>query len=300
MKVGLGIAVGSAVATAVEVPFVSAVGQEKDRQISELRGQLESLQNQQQERVVSLQDKLSRLEVSNDALRADLTNFTGLVTLATDEATTLEAALELIIPTDSNGPGAKTAGAIYFIDGQLTGEYGTSGMMYMNGPFVPPGLQGTLTVEGITYPHGSPDHAVTAGTHYQYPMNLRYFWKYGISALQDYASTTYGSKFEDLTAKDQTQVLTDLWNNKPLYFNGIVPSDFVYELFFMAWSGFLTDPLYGGNRGLVGWDLVGFNGTNMGNFYGEGHSPLELALSATPVPLKPASLAQFQQSTPIL
>src|SRR6202035_5772642 len=96
----------------------------------------------------------------------------------------------------------------------------------------------------------------------------------------------------------RAKVLQDLFNNKPKSFNGIQPFDLVYELFFMVWSGFLMDPIYGGNRGMVGWSYVGFNGTNTGNFYGEGRTLKELMVSTTPVKLQPASLAQFQKGSP--
>ena len=90
--------------------------------------------------------------------------------------------------------------------------------------------------------------------------------------------------------------MTDLADNKPTSFNDIVPSDFFNEVFFMTWCGFLMDPLYGGNQGMVGWELIGFNGVNMGNFYGEGHTTKQLMVATTPTRLKPASLAQFQQA----
>jgi hypothetical protein len=58
------------------------------------------------------------------------------------------------------------------------------------------------------------------------------------------------------------------------------------------------DPLYGGNRGMVGWTYTGFNGVNQGNFYGEGHTVQELMVATTPTRLQPASLAQFQKGSP--
>ena len=299
LKFGLAIAGGAAVASAVEVPFYSNQGYQKDQQIASLQGQLDSLQ-QQQNQVTTLKAQVSQLTSSSQSVQTELTTMTGFLRLGLEEQTLLEAIVETIIPTDSNGPGAKEAGVIYFIDRQLASDYGTSGVMYMEGPFVLSGQSGPITVGGVTYPKGTPVQSLPAGTRYQYAMDMRYFWKWGLAALQSYASSAYGANFEQLSAADQAQVLKDVWSNTPNYFNGIVPSDFAWELFFMTWCGFLMDPLYGGNRNMVGWNLVGFNGTNMGDFYGEGHSPLELALSSTPVPLKPASLAQFQQQWPVL
>ena len=64
----------------------------------------------------------------------------------------------------------------------------------------------------------------------------------------------------------------------------------------MTWAGFLMDPMYGGNRGMVGWTLTASPGVNNGNFYGEGLTTKELMVATTPTILKPVSLAQFQQS----
>ena len=134
----------------------------------------------------------------------------------------------------------------------------------------------------------------TAGTVYQYGIRLRDFWRYGLQAFETYCNSAYGGNFETLSSANQVKALTDLYNNVPTSFNDITPSDFFNEAFFMAWCGFLMDPLYAGNQGMVGWLLTGFNGTNQGNFYGEGHTTAELMVATTPTRLMPASLAQFQ------
>jgi gluconate 2-dehydrogenase gamma chain len=297
LKIGLGVAVGGALASAVEIPIYSNLDSQKDQKITSLQAQLASLQEGQ---VASLQSQVAQLTTQAADLQTEIDTTTGFVRLGVDEQTLLEAIVETIIPTDSNGPGAKEAGVIYFIDRQLASDYGTSGIMYMQGPFFLSGQQGPITVGGTTYAHGTPVQSLPAGTHYQYAMEMRYFWKWGLAALQAYANSAYGRNYQTLSAADQVQVLKDVWANTPTSFDGIVPVDFAWELFFMTWSGFLTDPLYGGNRNMVGWSLVAFNGTNQGDFYGEGHTPLELALSSTPVPLQPASLAQFQQQQEVL
>src|SRR5207342_1073636 len=45
------------------------------------------------------------------------------------------AAAERLIPKDDNGPGATDAGVVYFIDRQLSSEYGMVGKRYEQGPF---------------------------------------------------------------------------------------------------------------------------------------------------------------------
>jgi len=212
------------------------------------------------------------------------------------EQVVVEAMAETIIPTDSNGPGAKEAGAVYFIDRQLASDYGKNGNMYNRGPFVMAGMNGPITAnnlagQSVTYSGGSMITAPTAGTKYQYGVLFRDFWRYGVQALETYSNSVYGGNFEKLSAANQVAALTDLANNKPTGFNGIVPSDFFNEVFFTTWCGFLMDPLWGGNQGMVGWELTGFNGVNMGNFYGEGMTTKQLMVSTTPTRLKPASLA---------
>jgi hypothetical protein len=290
LKFGAGVTA----ATVVEIPFLGNMFSQ-DRQISSLKSELNGLQSQASQ-FKQLQDEISQANAHSQSAQTQLASQQVLLYLSLDEATVIEAAAETIIPSDGNGPGAKEAGVIYFIDRQLASDYGTCGTMYMRGPFFLSGQSGPVTVNGQTYAHGTPMQRLTAGSRYQYAMNLRYFWYYGIKALQDYSISAYGAQFQELSSSQQSQVLMDLWNNKPSSFNAIVPEDFAYELFFMVWSGFLTDPLYGGNFGMVGWEYVGFNGANQGDFYGEGQSQLALAQASSPTRLKPASLAQFQQA----
>jgi hypothetical protein len=212
----------------------------------------------------------------------------------------VEAIAATIIPTDSNGPGATEAGVVYFIDGQLSSKYGWGGHMYMQGPFVQHDVTTPVTVNGVTFPGGTIATIPDDGMRYQYNMDLRSFWKYGLNALETYANAAYGGNFETLSAANQLTCLQDLYNNKPTYgtdtsqFGEVLPADFFYELYFMTYSGFLMDPMYGGNRGMVGWLLTAFNGVNQGNFYGEGFTTRQLMLATTPTPLRPASLGQFQ------
>jgi peptidoglycan hydrolase CwlO-like protein len=249
-------------------------------QITSLSGQVTSANGQ----ISSLQTALSG---TSDAL----------ATLGSQEAAAIEAAIETLIPTDSNGPGGKEAGALFFIDRQLAGEYGKTGNMYTPGPYVLPGSKGPITVGGITYTGGTMGGPLSAGYGYQYSMNFRTFWRYGVLALESYSTSAYGGAFETLSPTVRAQVLTDLANNKPTSFNSIIPADFFSELFFMCWCGYLMDPMHGGNRGMVGWSLVGFNGTNTGNFYGEGNSVKDLMVATTPTKLQPANLAQFQAAS---
>lgn len=282
LKLGLAAAASAAAASGIEIPLFA---------------------NQNS----SLQTQLNNANTQISKLQTRVNNVVGFVSLSVTEQSLLEAIVETIIPSDSNGPGAKEAGAIYFIDRQLAGDYGQSANMFMDGPFVLPGQTGSFNVPGrdiynlsnltpvsLSYA-GTPSPRVGAGTNYQYPLNLREFWRVGLIALQAYANSAYGANFEKLTSANQLQLLLDLWSNKPTSFSNIKPSDFAYELTFMTWAGFLMDPIYGGNQNMVGWTYTGYNGVNFGNFYGEGLDQKSLMVATTPTRLKPASLAQYQQ-----
>ena len=285
IKTGV-IAVGGAAAlAAVGIPVLAPLVADKNKEVEKLEAQLNSA-NQQ----------ISSANQNVSALQSTLQTQTGFLTLSSQEQAAVEAIAETIIPTDSSGPGANEAGVVFFIDRQLAQDYGRSGNMFMQGPFVQAGQSSPITVNGVTYSAGSPNVRVGAGTRYQYYLNLREFWRVGLAALEAYSNQVYSGNFENLTSTQQSQVLQDLWNNIPTNFGEIVPEDFAYELFSMTWAGFLMDPLYGGNAGMVGWEYVGFNGTNTGNFYGEGHSDTEIMVSPTAIKLKPASLGQFQSA----
>ena len=178
-------------------------------------------------------------------------------------------------------------------------------------PISYPGASRTYAAGGTNY---TVNYGVTAsprvgsGINYQYPLNMREFWRVSLAALQAYSNKYYSGNYQSLSSANQLQLLKDLWSNAPKTktnpsppaddltgFSNIQASDFAYELTFMTWAGFLMDPIYGGNKDMVGWDYVGFNGVNFGDFYGEGLSQKTLMVASSPTKLKPASLAQYQQ-----
>jgi gluconate 2-dehydrogenase gamma chain len=263
--------------------------------LTSANGQVTSLQSA----VSSASSQVTTLENEVTSLQSTIAQTMVFQTLSLTEQPLVAAIAETLIPTDSNGAGAKEAGVVYFIDHQLNSVYGTGGAMYMQGPFIEANLTTPVTVNGATYSGGTLVAGLDAGMRYQYPMTPRQYWRDGLLAIEAYANSAYGGNFETLSAANQVACLTDIYNNKltTASFNNIIPQEFFYEVFFMTWSGFLMDPMYGGNQGLVGWTLTGFNGTNTGNFYNEGYSPKQIMLMTTPLILKPASLGQLQQAS---
>jgi gluconate 2-dehydrogenase gamma chain len=239
-------AVGVGIASAVEIPALSNMLtgenidlQQAQTQLKEANDKIDQLNSQLQQDT----SQINNLQSQVSSLQSQQASANGIKEISINEQKIVEAIVETIIPSDSNGPGAKEAGVIYFIDKQLSSDYGNNARMYMRSPFVQSGTAGPLTVDGITYTEGTPDVPWQAATKYQYNMTLRNFWRYGLEALQNYTNSILGKNFEDLSESDRVQMLNNLYDNKPTDFNGIVPKDFFQEVIFMTWSGFFMDPM---------------------------------------------------------
>jgi gluconate 2-dehydrogenase gamma chain len=121
--------------------------------------------------------------------------------------------------------------------------------------------------------------------------------------LQDYCQAAKGGKFQSLSYETQIATLQELYDNSPTNtalqsaFVSPTASDFYNEVYDLVVAGFWADPLYGGNSGKVGWNLIASNGVNSGS--AQGHSPLELALSTTTVKLPPMGLGDLQRGAPM-
>jgi gluconate 2-dehydrogenase gamma chain len=164
----------------------------------------------------------------------------------TYESKLVTSMAEVIWPTDDLGPGAKEAGVTFYIDGQLAGPWGTGNRMYMQGPFFAP---------------------VDSGHGWQSQMVPRDVYRASLPSVDNYARTTYGDWFFNLPATTQAQVMTDLSTGKvTLPLGGattFLGTDFFTLFRGNVLEGMLADPMYGGNKNLIGWRWVGFPGDPM-------------------------------------
>jgi gluconate 2-dehydrogenase gamma chain len=155
-----------------------------------------------------------------------------------EEAALVEAAVDRLIPPDDRGPGGKDAGCAVFIDRQLAGPYGIGAGLYMQPPFMP--------------------GAATQG--YQMPDTPATRYRAGLKALADYVKAAFaGKSFAELSAHDQDKVLAGL-ESRSIALSGVDGAQFFALLLENTKEGFFADPIYGGNRDMVGWKLIGFPG----------------------------------------
>ena len=153
-----------------------------------------------------------------------------------EEAAFIESAVERLIPADTRWPGALEAGVPNYIDKQLAGAWGAGERLYRSGPWRP----------------GTPSQG------YQLPFTPAELFRAALRAInRDLARA--GTPFGGMPAERQDAYLRGLEaGGKDL---GGVPSDVFFEhLWQCTVEGFFSDPVYGGNRDMVAWRMVGFPG----------------------------------------
>lgn len=162
----------------------------------------------------------------------------GLQFLSSHEFATVEAIAERFIPADELSISGKEAGCAVFIDRQLAGDYGNAVAVYRLGRFI----KGT--------PEQGPQSPLTPAQRY----------RAGLAALDKVTAQQYGKAFVELSGEQQDQVLTALEKGKLDLGESIVSKEFFELLLQNVREGFLADPIYGGNKGMASWKMIGFPG----------------------------------------
>jgi gluconate 2-dehydrogenase gamma chain len=165
---------------------------------------------------------------------------TGYVYFTPAEAAFVEAAVARLIPADPVGPGAIEAGVPFFIDRQLAGQFGQGQHFYLGGP----------------WPKGVPEQG------YQSRFSPAQLYRYTIPIIETYVGRTYrGASFKGLSAADQDTVLKGLESGSIQ----LVDADgktFFNMLLQNTKEGYFSDPIYGGNRNMAAWKMIGFPGAH--------------------------------------
>jgi gluconate 2-dehydrogenase gamma chain len=155
-----------------------------------------------------------------------------------DEAQFIEAATARLIPADDLGPGAVEVGVPTFIDRQLNGLYGRAQRWYMLGPWRP----GTET-QG-----------------YQSRLTPAQMYRFAIKSISDFVRrNNNGKDFAQLSTEEQDKLLTSLEKDE-IKLEGISATAFFHVLLQNTIEGFFSDPIYGGNRDMAAWKMIGFPG----------------------------------------
>ena len=150
----------------------------------------------------------------------------------------IHAAVGRLIPSEGAGPGGVDAGVPEFIDRQMELPYGHGAYFYLKGPFLdnfPPTLG------------------------YQLRYTPREIYRLGIAAANSATQKAQGKDFSQLSAADRDRFLAAMEKGEATF--ATVPATvFFAQLLTNTKEGYFSDPLYGGNRGMVAWKWIGFPG----------------------------------------
>jgi gluconate 2-dehydrogenase gamma chain len=152
------------------------------------------------------------------------------------EARFIEAACERLIPADELGPGALGAGVPNYLDKQLGGAWGAGERLYRSGPWQP----------------GTPSQG------YQLPFTPAELFHTALRAIIRELEKR-GTAFADLAPDAQDDYLKSL-ETSASELDGVPARVFFDMLWKMTVEGFFSDPVYGGNRNMVAWRMIGFPG----------------------------------------
>jgi gluconate 2-dehydrogenase gamma chain len=154
------------------------------------------------------------------------------------EASLVEAFVDRLIPADPETPGGRDSGCAVFIDRQLAGPYGRAEGLYMMGPF-----QNGTEQQG-------PQSSATPAQQY----------RVALAALDRACRGKYGGKgFAELADEQKDEIIKGLEDGS-LTLDAGDGKAFFKLILQDTRNGFLADPIYGGNRNLVGWKMIGFPG----------------------------------------
>jgi gluconate 2-dehydrogenase gamma chain len=153
-----------------------------------------------------------------------------------EEALFIEAACDRLIPADESGPGALGAGVPNYLDKQLGGAWGAGERLYRSGP----------------WQSGTPSQG------YQLPFSPAELFHASLRAIgRDLDGR--GKPFHEMSAEAQDAYLQSLESGTH-ELDGVPSAVFFDMLLKMTVEGFFSDPVYGGNRDMVAWRMIGFPG----------------------------------------
>ncbi len=159
------------------------------------------------------------------------------LTLTATEVAFLSAMADTMIPADDLSPSGTDCGVVTYIDRQLAGAYGAGAKMYRSGPFR----------------RGKPEQG------YQLALTPREYFAAGIAAANAWSRKIYGKDFDQLSPADRAAALKLMEEGKAK-FEQFSATAFFNRALSIVMEGFFSDPMYGGNRNKVAWQMLGYPG----------------------------------------
>jgi gluconate 2-dehydrogenase gamma chain len=156
------------------------------------------------------------------------------------ELAVVNAVCARFIPNDDLGPGAVEANVPFFIDRQLAGPYGRGDHFYLGGP----------------WPKGTPEQG------YQSRYSPAALYRAGLAELERWVGAHYnGATFAKLSGDDQDAVLKQMEGGQ-LQLETVDAKTFFAQFLQNVKEGYFADPIYGGNKDMGAWKMIGFPGAH--------------------------------------
>jgi gluconate 2-dehydrogenase gamma chain len=180
-----------------------------------------------------------------------------------EEAATVDALMSRLMPGSPDDPGAHEAGVVTYVDTALAWHEGNDQGTYIKPPFA-------MTYTGSTPPANDMVHGVRViwvqeselvryGAQSMYTPKETY--RMSLPIIDRHAESTYGGKFTDLSPDQQDAIITDLAaGTVPGFKTKAACTGFFALLRNHMLEGMFSDPLYGGNRDMVGWKMIKYPG----------------------------------------
>lgn len=179
-----------------------------------------------------------------------------------DEARTVEALTATILPGTPEDPGAREASVVMYIDGLLWFDRGFGTRTYYLPPFAmayegdsPPEVPEYVNADVLWVPQD-----LISRFGWQSILTPREFYRMGIMAVNNFASSNHGDTYANLSEAQQEEIMTALSEDEFDPIGGLPSSEFFNLLRQHTIEGMFGDPAYRGNRDMVGWRLIGYPG----------------------------------------
>lgn len=183
----------------------------------------------------------------------------------TEDFAVLSAATERLFPEDDNGPGAIELAVPYFIDKQLNGAWGTNAHEYMEGPFPVAPYVREYENKDVKQSKQGPNAETLpgiSGARYQSRLNRGEIFIRGLRTMEEESQKRFNEKFEKLDGEQQDEILT-AFENDDITMPGVSSKTFFNLLFQTTIEGAYADPVYGGNKNMMGWRMIEYPGPRM-------------------------------------
>lgn len=205
------------------------------------------------------------------------------------EAATVEDFTARLLPGTPDDPGAREAGVVYYIDGLLA-QGGIVEATYLEPPYAQP-YEGAIPapMAGVIWVPASQIERYG----YQSRLKPPEVYRVGLSWLDMYSGQRFQQDFASLSQAQQDQIITLMAEGDAGDIDrNLSAQGFFHTLRRHTMEGMFADPVYGGNRNLVGWRLIRYPGAQ------RAYTPDDMLQEGLALRIQPQSMADLPHFHP--